>query len=209
MRHAASCYLYSFMRIKVNLLFVSALIVFSSSLCTVAQIRPVSQAGCDVVNKRMPLVFISYERLFDDKKKSKRKVRLRLQNNSTCGIAFLVAPAARESVYPHKVTDGALIEVLYEIPVKIEQEVTSILWPPGIGHEFFQALLEGGSAVLFDVPLDMLKNRPHLQVEFMYEWEIDKTGIEHKSVGGGKYVEISMKHYVYFPYDRLPGELLK
>ncbi|HMS38875.1 MAG TPA: hypothetical protein PKE69_01520 [Pyrinomonadaceae bacterium] len=154
--------------------------------------------GCKVIDESKPLLFISYEKLIEDKKKDNQKIQLKLNNNSTCTIVFLVPQGSVKIV-----DNGQFVDVIYEIPKIINGE-SVIIFPPG-GDALDLAYLKEGRSIFFNVPFKYFKGNggADLRVKFEYEWEKGKN----KIFSGSSHDVI--RNYIYFYSGLLPIELQK
>jgi hypothetical protein len=206
------------MRLLTGILFV-AFIASCPEWQTVAQPVSAPQAGCSVLNKDHPLLFISFERVDDKAWNGDKYVKgalLRVRNNSNCAI-LLEAPPGEASSF--RIRDGKLTRLEME-EAKDGQRVSlkylmkypdqAFMVVGGFGGDVLDYVrLNGGDSILFSVPLSNFRKRGELLLPFNYEWDMGAGSEVVINEGGAKYRHAAVEHHLRFGPGLLPGELLR
>jgi hypothetical protein len=166
------------------------------------------QSGCPLLDTSNPPQFISYDRIEEDslpaKGKARKKVWLRLRNNTGCTVLLSAVERPRlskwvkrpegglEQILLDSIPDGATIELVYDIQdnKRIKEPVNATY-----NHLLYEVSLPAGRSLIFSVPMKHLKDGYHIVVPFTYEWEGNKSGRNRVS------------HQVFFLNDDLPEEV--
>ena len=182
---------------------------------SLAQKPSQSLAGCEVLDKTKPHLFISYEATDVQAwngRKNVKGVLLRLNNNSGCVISLTVPQSYPQEIPPTiglkdgrmqrlpdvrigSIKSGTTVRLYYL--TKYPSEASLIL--TGDFHVVDAIYLNNGDSILFSVPVENFKRKGRIVVPFSYDWEAANAALRMDPV----------EHYLIFRPDQLPVDVLK
>lgn len=183
---------------KFNFLSLINLVLVILSLNLTGFSQTNSNIGCQTIDNSKPLLFLSYEKFIDSKKKADREIQLRLINNSNCTIVFSVPQSSLKS---DEIADGQIVSAGYELQIVVEGKI-GVMFGGG-GDAFSSAYLKGGRSTLFNVPLRYFKQTSDLRLAFQYDWERNKNTIIERTSRQTVY------NYLVFSAGYLPKDVYK